>query len=49
VEIEVDPDTGGIEIIKQVSVNDAGKVINPDAFNGQQYGGAYMDSHSTTT
>jgi CO/xanthine dehydrogenase Mo-binding subunit len=42
VEIEVDPDTGGIEILKQVSVNDGGKVINPDAFNGQQYGGAYM-------
>jgi hypothetical protein len=42
VEIEVDPDTGGIEIKKQVSVNDGGKVINPDAFNGQQYGGAYM-------
>jgi CO/xanthine dehydrogenase Mo-binding subunit len=42
VEIEVDPDTGGIEILKQVSVNDGGKVINPDSFNGQQYGGAYM-------
>jgi xanthine dehydrogenase molybdenum-binding subunit len=42
VEVEVDPDTGGIEIIKQVSVNDGGRVINPDAFNGQQYGGAYM-------
>ena len=42
VEIEVDPDTGGIEIKKQVSVNDGGRVINPDAFNGQQYGGAYM-------
>jgi CO/xanthine dehydrogenase Mo-binding subunit len=42
VEIEVDPDTGGIEIKKQVSVNDGGKVINPDSFNGQQYGSVYM-------
>jgi len=41
-EIEVDPDTGGIEILKQVSVNDGGTVVNPDAFNGQQYGGVYM-------
>jgi CO/xanthine dehydrogenase Mo-binding subunit len=23
-------------------VNDGGNGINPDAFNGQQYGGAYM-------
>jgi CO/xanthine dehydrogenase Mo-binding subunit len=48
VEIEVDPDTGGIEILKQVSVNDGGKVINPDAFNGQQYGGAYMGLSRST-
>jgi xanthine dehydrogenase molybdenum-binding subunit len=42
VEIEVDPETGQVEVIKDVVVNDVGKVINPDSANGQQYGGAYM-------
>jgi len=41
-EIEVDPDTGEIDIKKVVNVNDVGKAINPDAINGQQYGGTYM-------
>ena len=42
VEIEVDPETGGICVKKAVIVNDVGRVINPEAVNGQQYGGAYM-------
>lgn len=42
VEIELDPETGRIEVKKAVVVNDVGKVVNPDAVNGQQYGGAYM-------
>lgn len=42
VEIEVDPDTGRIEVKRVVVVNDVGKAINPDIINGQQYGGAYM-------
>jgi CO/xanthine dehydrogenase Mo-binding subunit len=41
-EVEVDPDTGLVEITKHVVVNDIGKAINPDAINGQQYGGSYM-------
>jgi xanthine dehydrogenase molybdenum-binding subunit len=41
-EIEVDPDTGQVDVKKVVIVNDVGKVINPDMCNAQQYGGAYM-------
>jgi xanthine dehydrogenase molybdenum-binding subunit len=42
IEIEVDTDTGEIEVTKAVAVNDVGTVMNPDACNGQQYGGAIM-------
>jgi CO/xanthine dehydrogenase Mo-binding subunit len=41
-EVEVDPETGLVQIIKHVVVNDVGRAINPDAINGQQYGGSYM-------
>lgn len=41
-EIEVDPETGDIDVIKVVNVNDVGKAISPEAVEGQQYGGAYM-------
>ena len=41
-EVEVDPNTGEVEIKKAASVNDVGKAINPDGCNGQQYGGLYM-------
>lgn len=41
-EIEVDPEIGEIEVKKLVVVHDAGKVINPNAYAGQLYGGAYM-------
>ena len=41
-EVEVDPETGHVEVAKLVVVNDVGRAINPDAINGQQYGGAYM-------
>ncbi|MEM3703070.1 MAG: xanthine dehydrogenase family protein, partial [Candidatus Bathyarchaeia archaeon] len=40
VEVEVDPETGKIDVTNAVVVNDVGTVINPDAVNGQQYGGA---------
>jgi len=42
IEVEVDPETGMVEVTKLVVVNDVGRAINPDAINGQQYGGAYM-------
>ena len=41
-EIEVDPETGEIEITKVVNANDVGKAISPEAVEGQQYGGSYM-------
>lgn len=41
-EVEVDTETGQVEITKVVNVNDVGKVINPDSCAGQQYGGTYM-------
>jgi CO/xanthine dehydrogenase Mo-binding subunit len=41
-EIEVDPETGEIEITKVVNANDVGKAISPEAVEGQQYGGTYM-------
>jgi len=41
-EVEVDPETGEIEIKKVVNVNDVGKAISPETVEGQQYGGMYM-------
>ena len=41
-EVEVDPETGGVDITKVVTVNDVGKVINWEGCEGQAYGGAYM-------
>jgi len=41
-EVEVDTETGEIEVTKVVNVNDVGKVINPESCAGQQYGGTYM-------
>ncbi len=41
-EVEVDTETGEIDIKQVVCVNDVGKAINPEAVEGQQYGGAYM-------
>jgi xanthine dehydrogenase molybdenum-binding subunit len=42
VEVEVDPETGGIEVTRVVNANDVGKAINPEAVEGQQYGGTVM-------
>jgi CO/xanthine dehydrogenase Mo-binding subunit len=41
-EVEVDTETGEIEVTHVVNVNDAGKVINRASCEGQQYGGTYM-------
>jgi CO/xanthine dehydrogenase Mo-binding subunit len=41
-EVEVDTETGEIDITRIVNVNDVGKAINPEAVEGQQYGGMYM-------
>ena len=41
-EVEVDPDTGAIRILKYVSASDVGKAINPLQCMGQDEGGAMM-------
>jgi carbon-monoxide dehydrogenase large subunit len=38
-EVEVDPDTGAIEVVKYSSVNDFGTVVNPMIVEGQLHGG----------
>lgn len=39
VELEVDPDTGGVGLLNYVVVNDCGKAINPQMAEGQIHGG----------
>jgi CO/xanthine dehydrogenase Mo-binding subunit len=41
-EVEVDPETGEVEVTKVVNVNDVGKVVSWEGCEGQQYGGSYM-------
>ena len=41
-EIEVDTETGKIEVKNLVNVNDVGKAVSPEAVEGQMYGGSYM-------
>ena len=38
--VEVDTETGGVELVRFVAVDDAGPVINHEAFYGQVHGGA---------
>ena len=38
-EVEIDPETGGIEVVKYTMVNDFGTVINPLMVEGQSHGG----------
>lgn len=39
-EVEIDPETGAVEILSYVSVNDVGRVVNPMIVLGQLDGGA---------
>ena len=39
VEVEIDAETGRIEIVRYVAVDDAGVVLNPLLFDGQVHGG----------
>jgi CO/xanthine dehydrogenase Mo-binding subunit len=41
-EVEVDTETGEIEVTRVVNVNDVGKVISWEGCEGQQYGGTFM-------
>lgn len=38
--VEVDRDTGHVTIVRHIAVDDAGIVLNPAIFEGQQHGGA---------
>ncbi|MGQ0651536.1 MAG: xanthine dehydrogenase family protein molybdopterin-binding subunit [Betaproteobacteria bacterium] len=38
-ELEVDPETGGVEIVRYTSVDDVGRAINPLIIHGQTHGG----------
>ncbi|MCS6843025.1 MAG: xanthine dehydrogenase family protein molybdopterin-binding subunit [Caldilineales bacterium] len=38
-EVEVDPDTGHVHVVRIISVNDVGKAINPQQVEGQIEGG----------
>jgi len=42
IEVEVDTETGQLEITNGVCVNDLGHVFNPEGVMGQQYGGSVM-------
>jgi carbon-monoxide dehydrogenase large subunit len=41
-EVEVDPDTGDVKIVRYVGVDDSGVIINPLLFEGQIHGGLAM-------
>ena len=41
-EVEVDPETGAIEVLRVISANDVGTVVNPAGAQGQLEGGALM-------
>jgi CO/xanthine dehydrogenase Mo-binding subunit len=41
-EVEVDPDTGEVEVTRVVNVNDVGKAVSPEAVEGQMYGGTIL-------
>ena len=39
-EVEIDPQTGGIELVRYTAVDDVGRAINPMIVHGQTHGGA---------
>jgi CO/xanthine dehydrogenase Mo-binding subunit len=41
-EVEVDTETGEVEVTRVVNVNDVGKVVSWEGCEGQQYGGSFM-------
>ncbi len=41
-EVEVDTETGKVEVTKVVSAHDVGTAVNPEAIKGQVYGGIVM-------
>ena len=41
-EVEVDPDTGQVDVTRVVNVNDVGKAISPEGVEAQMYGGTVL-------
>jgi len=41
-EVEVDTDTGAVQVTKMVACHDMGRAVNPQCVEGQIYGGAVM-------
>ncbi len=41
-EVEVDPETGKVDVTNVALVNDLGQMIRPESCEGQMYGGYYM-------
>ncbi|MCX7784087.1 MAG: molybdopterin-dependent oxidoreductase, partial [Meiothermus sp.] len=37
--VEVDPETGSVQILRYIAVDDCGSIVNPLLFEGQQHGG----------
>lgn len=48
-EVEVDPETGQVEVTHVVNVNDVGKAVSPEGVEGQMYGGTVMGVSRGTT
>ena len=48
-EVEVDDDTGQVEVTRVVNVNDVGKAVSPEGVEGQMYGGTVMGVSRGTT
>ncbi len=49
IEVEVDTETGTVEVTNVVCVNDVGHIFNPEGAMGQQYGGAIMGLGKSAT
>jgi CO/xanthine dehydrogenase Mo-binding subunit len=49
IEVEVDMETGMVNVTNAVCVNDVGHVFNPEGAMGQQYGGAIMGLGKSAT
>jgi aerobic carbon-monoxide dehydrogenase large subunit len=42
-EVEVDPETGIVEIVRDTSIDDNGRAVNPMLIHGQSHGGITQD------
>jgi len=38
-EVEIDPETGGVEVVRYTTVDDCGRAVNPMILHGQTHGG----------